>query len=70
MSKLLLLILAIFAVWWLAKGFRSKDAGDASEAAPEQMVRCAHCGLYLPRSEAVRDGESYYCSEGHRRAAR
>ena len=70
MSKLLTLILVIVAVWSLAKGLRRKDtARHAPEAAPEQMVNCGHCGLYLPRGEAIRDGNRFYCCDEHRRLA-
>ena len=30
------------------------------------MVQCAHCGTYVPKDEAVRDGDRYYCCEPHR----
>jgi len=70
LGKLLLLILVIVAAWWLAKGFRRNDAaGGASGTAPEQMVNCEHCGLYLPQDEAVRDGSRFFCCEEHRRLA-
>lgn len=70
MSKFLLLILALLAVWWLAKGFRRKDAAkDAPEAAPEQMVTCSQCGLYLPQSEAIAEGDKFFCCAEHRRRA-
>ncbi len=74
MSKLLLLILAIVAVWWFARGLRSKGAAkdarrDAPEAAPEKMVNCSRCGLYLPQHEAIADGDRYFCSAEHRRQA-
>jgi len=70
LNKLLLLILVFVAVWWLAKGFRRKDAaGDASAAAPEQMVTCGHCGLHLPRSEAIGEGDRFFCCTEHRRLA-
>ena len=70
MSKFLLLILVIVAAWWLIKGFRRKDAEkDAPDAAPEQMVTCSHCGLYLPQSEAIPDGDKFFCSAEHRRLA-
>ncbi|MBE0625659.1 MAG: hypothetical protein IH606_12695 [Burkholderiales bacterium] len=70
MGKYLLLIFVIVAAWWLAKGFRRKDAaGDAPAAAPEQMVNCAHCGVYLPQSEAIREGDRFYCCNEHRRLA-
>jgi len=70
LSKLLLLILAIAAAWWLVRGSRRKDAArDAAEAAPEQMVNCSHCGLYLPQSEAIREGDRFFCCVEHRRLA-
>ena len=60
----------------LGQGGR-KPAGDAPEGAPatprsevqdfEQMVACAHCGLHVPESEAVRGGGSVFCCDEHRR---
>jgi uncharacterized protein len=32
------------------------------------MVDCAHCGLHLPASEALRDGAHAYCCAEHRAA--
>lgn len=32
----------------------------------ELMVRCAHCGVYVPISEAVNDAGVEYCCEDHR----
>jgi len=29
------------------------------------MVRCNHCGLFFPESEAIKNGEVYYCCEEH-----
>lgn len=70
MGKFLLLLLVIVAAWWLAKGFRRKNAAkDAPEAAPEQMVNCSHCGLYLPQHEAIREGDRFFCCAEHRRLA-
>ena len=31
-------------------------------AAGEQMVRCAHCGVYVPAGDALRRGEHVCCS--------
>ena len=70
MSKLLLLLLAVVVLWRLAKGFRGKDVTKgATEAPPEQMVNCDHCGLYLPQSEAIREANRFYCCAEHRRLA-
>lgn len=70
MSKFLLLILVIVVVWRLAQRFRRRDeGGGAPETAPEQMVNCERCGLYLPRSEAIGEDGRYFCCAEHRRLA-
>jgi uncharacterized protein len=40
--------------------------GATNAAAPDRMLRCAHCGLHLPESEALRgaDGRDY-CGPAH-----
>jgi uncharacterized protein len=69
-SKFLLLIIVVAAAFWLLKRLRGKDAReDAPGPAPEQMVNCSHCGLYLPQKEAIADGERFYCCAEHRRRA-
>jgi uncharacterized protein len=45
---------------------RVRRDGGRIHAAPARMVRCAHCDLYLPQEEALRQGEDYYCGEEHR----
>lgn len=32
---------------------------------PEAMVRCAHCGIYMPRSDAVLSDGQTWCSQEH-----
>lgn len=36
--------------------------GTAAVAA-EELVRCAGCGIHVPRSRVLRTGEEMYCSE-------
>jgi uncharacterized protein len=70
LSKFLLLILVIVVVWRLVQRLPRRDEGGATpQAAPEQMVNCEHCGLYLPRSEAVGEDGRYFCCVEHRRLA-
>ncbi len=69
MLKFLLLLLVVAAVLWL---LRSKSRPDPSSASPpsgrEEMLACAHCGLHLPRSEALSGPDGVFCGEAHRRA--
>lgn len=31
----------------------------------EEMVRCANCGVYMPRSEAIKQDGQFWCSPEH-----
>ncbi len=44
----------------------SKTATNSLKTA-EQMVRCEHCGLHLPRSEATITENQVWCSQEHAR---
>lgn len=75
MMKYLLMLAVVLLVLGLARARRRVDskparpaAGPAKPAA-EEMVRCAHCGVHLPRRDALVGGASgLYCSEAHRLA--
>ena len=45
------------------KASGTPSVGDTAEA----MVRCEHCGIHLPRSEAVLIGGHTWCSQEHAR---
>ncbi len=73
MFRLLLLALLAYAVYRLVRGPRHPPSrpvpGPQRRVLPEQhMVRCAHCGVYVPEAEAVDDGDHCYCSQAHRTA--
>jgi len=74
MSRLLLLALAVVAIVWLLRraisgpGPRGGDAAAADAKAQGDLVRCANCGVNLPRAEARGAGGRLYCSEDHARA--
>ena len=78
--KFLVLILVVLVVVMLAKAARGRLArrsDDAASAPPpgatpsegEVMLACAHCGLHLPRGDALPGRGGVYCSEGHRAIA-
>jgi len=73
MGRLLIFALAVFGLVWLLKraldGHTEDGVGQArgERGAPGDLVRCAHCGLHLPRAEAHGAGGRLYCSEEHAR---
>ena len=74
MKYLIILLVVLAVVWWLT---RIRDrvpppppraTREAGGDKPAVMVRCEHCGLHLPRDEALPGPESgFYCSDAHRR---
>ena len=44
--------------------------GGAAKAGGEMMVQCSHCGVFLPASDALIEGERAYCDRAHRDAER
>jgi uncharacterized protein len=77
LAKILLLIAVGAAVYFIVRGYarsvsRARDAESAGPAADahEDMVRCTHCGVHLPRSESSQVDGGFFCSEEHRRLHR
>jgi len=73
--KYLLLILIVLAVLWFVRAGRRRVAppptrptAAASPPQQEPMLACAHCGLHLPRGEALPGRGGVFCSEAHRAA--
>jgi uncharacterized protein len=67
MGRVIILILIGVALWWLFRGlFRAQVRDEAKPPAQspqgEDMVRCARCGVNLPRSEAREEGGKLYCA--------
>lgn len=70
--KWVVLLAVVGIVLWLMRGRRPGLPRGAPRPGPapriESMVECAHCGVNLPRGEAVFEGENAFCSPAHRRA--
>lgn len=72
MLKVLIIVLALVALLWLLfgrsarKGEAPKDTRRGRRGGVEDMVVCAHCGVHLPRSEALAARGLHYCSAAHR----
>jgi len=67
-------LVIVAAVVWLAiyalrriRQYLTPPKKAAAPGSAKNMVRCAHCGLHLPESEAIADRGQYFCSQEHRR---
>jgi uncharacterized protein len=82
MKYLLVLAVLWIAIWLWRKNRREEMRDEMRERAekarrtpapsgpPQAMVRCAHCGLHLPATDAIAGpGGAVYCSSAHREAA-
>lgn len=69
MAKILLLVIGFLIVYAILKSYKKKveRRGEPPRGA-EDMVRCAQCGVHLPRSESLTtNNQAYYCCADHRR---
>lgn len=65
--KLILLAVGIWFVYRLLKSYgRSIKQDQQPTAIDEDMVRCAHCGVHLPKSESVASEGEFFCTNEHR----
>lgn len=64
--RLLFWIILIAAAIWLWRRLTSKPTPTGK---PQQtsvtMVRCAECGVHLPREQALQRHDQWYCSQAH-----
>lgn len=74
MGKLLVLIGLGLVIYLLLKNYQRKlgqpgqpGRPGAGERGPEDMVKCTHCGVNLPRSEAVFSRGEFFCTPEHQR---
>lgn len=49
------------------QGRKQARGGPPPPKPLESMVRCAHCGIHLPRSEALLQNGQTWCSADHAR---
>lgn len=70
LAKILLIAIVFAAAYFLLRAYARSFAARPPQGPPasgEDMVRCRHCGLHLPRGESVKAGGEFFCSEEHRK---
>ena len=78
MGKFIVLLVVVFLIVWLVRGGRPGRAAPPTpssppppanaSAVPDTIVACAHCGLHLPKADALPGRGGVFCGEAHRSA--
>jgi len=74
--KFVLLVLAVLVLLWLLQRSLGRArpprppgrSGAETPAPPQAMLSCAHCGIHLPRDEALPGRGGVFCGDAHRAA--
>lgn len=69
--KTILFGLAIWGIYLIVRHFireRPNQTETKREIKSFESVKCAHCGLHLPQSEALKSHDHYYCCKAHIKA--
>jgi uncharacterized protein len=73
--KLVVLIIVVMVVLFVLKsylrGVQGKPnaplkEGGGGQSGTNTMVRCAQCGVHVPRSESIFSRSKFFCSDEHR----
>lgn len=67
-TKILLVVIVVLAAFFLMRGLRRPSGHDSSRTSGTEggdMVRCSHCGVHVPREEALGSAGQFFCSENH-----
>jgi uncharacterized protein len=77
-GKLIVLIVIVLVVMFVLKSYlrgieAKREAGAQPGAAnpsnanmANTMVRCAQCGVHVPRGESILSQSKFFCSDEHR----
>jgi uncharacterized protein len=69
--KYVLVLLVVVVFGWLmlrGRGPSKASRDKAPKGQAQSMIECAHCGVHLPRSDAVLDRNGSYCCDAHKMA--
>lgn len=66
-------IISFLMRWWLQRKLNSffkpivdsENQAKQKQSRPDNMVQCAICGIYTPKTNALEKRGKYYCSRAH-----
>jgi uncharacterized protein len=69
-QKFIVLLVLGFVAYGLFKNYARRGLPREQQSDPvknnEDMVKCVHCGVHMPLSEATLSKGNYFCSNEHR----
>lgn len=73
MGKYLLLIAGVLVVYWIVRAnlrrrrdrLATTEAEKRDKTLTDDMVRCADCGVHLPRGDSLTVRGQFYCCAEH-----
>ena len=68
MNRVIIVIILLLALFFLFARGRKKTPKKEDPPHSENMVRCAHCGVHIPKGESITVEQQDFCSEAHRLA--
>lgn len=70
LKNLLIVALVVWVGVVLWRRLQARRPPQTGAGAPERMVRCEECGVYLPLRDAVARGAGHYACTSHPPAPR
>ena len=67
MGRLVVLIVLVVLGVWLVKRALRRSNPPPKALWEGELVKCAHCGVHLPRGEACQAGGALFCCDEHAR---
>jgi len=69
MGQLLRIAIILIGIWLviriIKRALARPSRGRTPGASAQKMLACEHCGVFVPQSEAVYDGDKAYCCKDH-----
>ena len=68
--RMLIIFIALAVIVLIAKRLWQPPGSkaDKRKQIDGKMIKCAHCGTYIPESEALQNQDHWYCSREHMEA--
>ncbi|MGV3591007.1 MAG: PP0621 family protein [Gammaproteobacteria bacterium] len=74
--RFIFLLLILGVAWFVVKNYLRKQALNEQQGRsrsqqsqiPGKIVQCRQCNVHLPETEALREGDEWFCTQEHRQA--